>query len=363
MDEDDEDLSSARNAPLPEASGYSKHLQPKSIHNLNAAYRTLTGELRLADGKTARSIATQHLKEVGFHLLWMESLGKVWDQHLAPLLEEPESGWSHKSVQEAVMKTVKTMWKKHKLPLHVVVSKVHNRWSTSRKKMPKVPETDSKRSRDYDGEAHGTPAKKPRSQKNKEAQDKTKGSKVVSASKDDSASKGGNSGKRGNAGKGGAASKGGTASKESGKGKGSGRSQGSSLRGKSASTRVPKIGSDKALLAVGGCILGDPAFGKSLARGSIVNLSPTIRGYMVDNHEMPYDDYVLARFLTPVSGKENDKLVHAVFEVSSPMSMLSLSRTYRVYSNCGKSIPPVSSECTCSVLEVHFKCSSCVLRV
>ena len=340
MDEDDADLSSARNAPLPEASGYSKHLQPKSIHNLNALTRTLTEELRVADGKAARLKSTQQLKEVRFHLLWMESLSKVWDQKLQPLLEDPESGWSNKSVQEAVINTAKAMWKKHKLPLHVIVSKVHNRWSTSRKKLAKGPETDSKRTRDDNDDSNVGPAKKPRSQKNKDAQDKTKGKKVVNASKDDNTSKDGNAGKRGNAGKGGAASM------ESGKSKGGGKSQGSSYRGKSASTRVPKIGSDKKNLAVGGCTLGAPASGKSLARGSIVNLSPTIRGYMVDNHEMPYDDYVLARFLTPVTGKENDKLVHAVFEVSFPMSMLSLSRTHRVYSDCGKSIPQVYSDCT-----------------
>ena len=330
MDEDDEDLSSARNAPLPEASGYSKHLQPKSIHNLNAVHRTITGELRTVDGKSAKANATQQLKEVNFHLLWMESLGKVWDLHLQPLLEEPESSWSNKSVQEATIDVVKAMWKKHKLPLHVIVSKVHNRWSDAKKKLATAPETDSKRPRDDDADSHG-PAKK---SKHKDAQVKTKGSKVVNANK---ASKGGNAGKRVNAGKGGTASKGGaankggnaskdgTARKESGKGgKGSGKPQGSSLRGKSVSTRVPKIGSDHAYLAVGGCTLGAPVVGESLARGSIVNLSPTIRGYMVDNHEMPYDDYVLARFLTPVTGKENEKLLSPVFEVPFPMSMLSL---------------------------------------
>jgi hypothetical protein len=306
MDEEDEDLVAARNAPLPVASGYSKHLQPKSIFNLNTTLRSLTEESRKAEGKAAKALVAQQLKEVRFHLHWMESFGKTWDQIMQPLCDEPDKAWSSRTVQEGAIDTAKAMYKKHKLPLHVIVSKVHNRWSDAKKKMVRASANNSKQPRDDDSSASGPSAKKPRLLKGQDAQDKTKGSKVVNAGK-------------------GRASKGAAASKEAGEGKGKGggkRQVKSSLRGKSNSTRVSKVGSDGAYLAVGGCVLGAPANGESLARGSIVHLAPSIRGYMVDNHEMPYEDYVLARFTVAVTGKENDRLDSSVFEVSFPFVCL-----------------------------------------
>ena len=90
-----------------------------------------------------------------------------------------------------------------------------------------------------------------------------------------------------------------------GKGKGS---RPSKSKATSSKATIKRIGSDKVELRTGGARLGDPY--KVFAAGTIVNLDPTVCGGTVS-----FDDYVLGRFMSIVSGKEDMELTCDVYEV------------------------------------------------
>ena len=82
----------------------------------------------------------------------------------------------------------------------------------------------------------------------------------------------------------------------------------SKAKGTSSKATTKRIGSDKVELRTGGARLGDPY--AVYAAGTIVNLDPTVSGGTVS-----FDDYVLGRFTSIVSGMENMKLTCDVYEV------------------------------------------------
>jgi hypothetical protein len=278
MDADDVDLTGARNGDAPTSKGYDMQLQPKSDGNLKAVLQKLRTELQQAEGRASKEKVQRVIDSVLFHMQVLDGFTLCWGKNILPLDEA--SVWSATKVQLAVIKVVKYMWKKHGMPLHLVVPKLYNKFAQRKKKSAgSSVQGENKRARVTDD--------------TKEV-DSSRGSAKKSKMSPGTKGKGKGKGKESTNGKGG--------------GRGGKGSRPSKVKATSSKAATKRLGSDNVELRTGGARLGDPV--DYFAAGTIVDLDPTVSGGSVS-----FDDYVLARFMSIISGKENMKLTCDVYEV------------------------------------------------
>lgn len=290
MDQDDEDLTGARNGDAPKSKGYDTSMQPKSDGNLKALLSKLRTDLHQAEGKSAKEIVQRQIDSVLFHMQVLEGFTFSWNKNILKL--DGASVWSATKVQQAVIDVVKYMWKRYGMPLHLVVPKLYNKFAQRKKKL--LIKTKDDGSSASAGSSDNMQSKR---QRLTDKDDGDSSSRSAKKSRKSSATKGKGKGKEGAGGKGGKGSRSSTA-----------KNTPSKAKGTSSKATTKRIGSDAVELRTGGARLGDPQ--EVYAAGTIVNLDPTVSGGTVS-----FDDYVLGRFTSIVSGMENMKLTCDVYEV------------------------------------------------
>ena len=289
------DLTGARNGDAPMSKGYDMQMQPKSDGNLKAVLQKLRTELQQAEGRSAKDKVQRVIESVLFHMQVLDGFTLCWNKNILSLDET--SLWSATKVQQAVIKVVKYMWKKHGMPLHLVVPKLYNKFAQRKKKTLKTKDDASSSSA---GPSVKGSSKRQRVMDDTVEVDSSRGSakksRLNQGTKVQGKGKGGK-GKESTNGKGGV---------NGGKGKGK-------VKATSSKATIKRLGSDTVELRIGGARLGDPV--DFFAVGTIVDLNPTVSGGSVS-----FDDYVLGRFMSIVSGKEDMKLTCDVYEVLFSMS-------------------------------------------
>jgi uncharacterized protein YdaU (DUF1376 family) len=228
----------------------------------------------------------------------------IYEGTLLPMRNET-SKWGDKATQLLVIKLVKKLWKKYKLPMHISFFKLYNMWANKSFKDLEAKEAkaavkaakagNSKRRIEEVEEAEVSDeeplSKRARSQKPVTTTKKTM-SKTHATNPQPKYIKAG------------------TTTKSAGK-----QAKTTESVNSKPSKGPARVGSDGYSLGIGPCRLGNDE--DILAQGTIISLNPTMFAKDIEGRKIswPWNDGVLCRFTSPLQGRGTSNLIGSVFSV------------------------------------------------
>ena len=307
MDPEDAILTAARNAPEPPFP-YDDDLTGKASSVLKREVERKKALLQKSHSAREGAQFKRIIVSCRYHVELNTAVRGFYERTLFPLRNE-RSKWGDKPVQLSVIKLIKKMWTKHKLPMHISFFKLYNMWvNKSFKDMKAKVAKDEAKAEAKAGKA-GKSKRSIEEVEDSEEEDLEQPGKR--ARLDKSLVKAAALTKK--------VSKAKTTSPRSKNTKPAGKNEAQakpkSTNKDKALRQPPRVGSDGVSLRIGSCRLGHDE--DQLAQGTIISLSPKMSDVDIEGNKMswPWNDGVLCRFVGPLKGKATSSLVGSVVSV------------------------------------------------